>query len=135
MKKIGFFNDEVECPRVHELVGSINQDSGWQEFNNYDVVVTIPQNISQSIKNGFPPPIDLFDLVIVDEAHHSPAETWDLTIRYFKSAKKIFFTATPFRNDNKEVKGKIIYKYSLSKAHQDGVFGSNGLFPRQLLSI
>lgn len=132
LKKIGVFQDEIECPRVYELVGSINQDSGWNEFNNYDVVITIPQNISQSIKNGFPPPTDLFDLVIVDEAHHSPAETWDLTIRYFKSAKKIFFTATPFRNDNKEVKGKIIYKYSLSKAHQDGIFGNIGYVPVEL---
>ncbi|WP_353096919.1 DEAD/DEAH box helicase [Empedobacter brevis] len=132
LKKIGVFNNEVESPRVYELVGSINQDSGWNEFTNYDVVITIPQNISQSIKNGFPPPIDLFDLVIVDEAHHSPAETWDLTIKYFKSAKKIFFTATPFRNDNKEVKGKIIYKYSLSKAHQDGIFGNIGYVPVEL---
>lgn len=132
LKKVGVFTDEILPPRVFELVGSINQDSGWNEFNNYDVIITIPQNISQSIKNGFPPPVDLFDLVIVDEAHHSPAETWDLTIKYFKSAKKVFFTATPFRNDNKEIKGKIIYKYSLSKAHQDGIFGKIGYFPVEL---
>lgn len=49
-----------------------------------------------------------FDTLIVDEAHHYPAETWKNIVNAFrengeKSTKKIIFlTATPYRN----VKGK-----------------------------
>jgi len=34
-------------------------------------------------------------LVIVDEAHHYPAETWKTIVDHFKNAKKVFLTATP----------------------------------------
>lgn len=37
----------------------------------------------------------LFDTVIVDEAHHYPAETWRRIIDHFKDVKKVFLTATP----------------------------------------
>lgn len=43
-------------------------------------------------------PSDLFDLIVVDEAHHSRASTWERTISYF-SAKKLGLTATPIRHD------------------------------------
>jgi superfamily II DNA or RNA helicase len=36
---------------------------------------------------------DLFDLVIVDEAHHYPARTWRSIIDYFQLSKKLFLTA------------------------------------------
>jgi hypothetical protein len=37
----------------------------------------------------------IFDLVIVDEAHHYPADTWRLLIDHFSNAPKLFLTATP----------------------------------------
>ena len=41
-------------------------------------------------------PRDLFDTVIVDEAHHYPAHTWKQIIDHFEqSARRIFLTATP----------------------------------------
>lgn len=39
-------------------------------------------------------PKSFFDLVIVDEAHHFPARTWQNVVRYFSEAKTIFLTAT-----------------------------------------
>lgn len=38
---------------------------------------------------------DSFDLVIVDEAHHIPAQTWMTILDYFQEAKVLFLTATP----------------------------------------
>lgn len=38
---------------------------------------------------------NLFDLVIVDEAHHYPAPTWTKIIDSFQNVKKVFLTATP----------------------------------------
>jgi len=47
-----------------------------------------------------------FDYIIVDEAHHSPASSYDRILSYFKPKYKILMTATPYRMD-----GKDIYKY------------------------
>ena len=47
---------------------------------------------------------DLFSMVIVDEAHHLPASQWQEIINQFKShAKIVFFTATPYRTDEREI--------------------------------
>ena len=49
-------------------------------------------------------PDNLFSVVIVDEAHHLPAEQWKRIVRHFEShAKVIFFTATPQRHDGREI--------------------------------
>lgn len=46
---------------------------------------------------------DSFDLVIVDEAHHTPAKTYAEVVRHFKPKLLIGLTATPERTDNKNV--------------------------------
>lgn len=60
--------------------------------------------------------------VIIDEAHHIAAKTWNNVKSKFKPSKIIQFTATPFRNDNKKIDGKIIYNYPLSNAQKEGYF-------------
>ena len=47
-------------------------------------------------------PREGYDLVIVDEAHHYPAPTWEAIVKYFSNIPQIFLTATP------EHKGKPI---------------------------
>jgi len=47
---------------------------------------------------------EMFDLVIVNEAHHYPAPTWSYIIDKFTKCKKIFLTATP-RNKDKPILG------------------------------
>jgi excisionase family DNA binding protein len=61
-------------------------------------------------------PKDFFDLIIVDEAHHSPAESWKAVLTYFESAKIINMTATPFRGDKKTIEGELVYRYPFKKA-------------------
>ena len=48
---------------------------------------------------------DLFRLVIVDEAHHHPAKTWQRIVEKFgnENCPVIFFTATPYRTDGEDV--------------------------------
>jgi len=48
-------------------------------------------------------PENKFDLIIVDEAHHTPAVTYQKVTEYFKPELLIGLTATPFRLDNKDV--------------------------------
>ena len=60
--------------------------------------------------------------LFIDEAHHGPARTWKNFTQKFSGKKVLQFTATPFRNDGKEMDGKIIFNYRLSKAQTDGYF-------------
>jgi len=61
-------------------------------------------------------PKDFFDLIIVDEAHHSPASSWQKVLDHFEDAKVINMTATPFRSDGKEIQGELVYRYPFKKA-------------------
>ena len=47
-----------------------------------------------------------FDLIIADEAHHSPAAEWKKIIDHYPGAKLLGFTATPVRSDGKPL-GKM----------------------------
>ena len=92
-------------------------------MRTYDVVVATVQSISPGFEGIPPPPNDLFDLVLVDEAHHSPARTWQAILDHFSSAKRLLFTATPFRQDQKEIRGRFIFTYDLHDAFRDSIFG------------
>ncbi|EOU2100370.1 restriction endonuclease subunit R [Clostridium perfringens] len=59
---------------------------------------------------------DFFDLIIIDEAHHSTASTWVECVNYFSEAKVVKLTGTPFRTDKEKINGNLIYKYPLSRA-------------------
>lgn len=81
------------------------------------------------MKNVPSPPGDLFDIVLVDEAHHSAAETWNDLMNAFPFAYRILFTATPFRRDNREIKAKPVYYYPLARAYDEKTFGEVTYFP------
>src|SRR5665213_1506699 len=61
-------------------------------------------------------PRDFFDMLIVDEAHHSPADSWRKVVEYFAAARVINMTATPFRADAQEIEGELVYRYPFKKA-------------------
>lgn len=63
---------------------------------------------------------DYFDMIIIDEAHHSAAESWKTVLDYFPEAKVIHLTATPFRSDRKEIDGELVYRYSFRSATLKG---------------
>lgn len=46
---------------------------------------------------------ETFDVIVVDEAHHTPARTYATVVEYFHPKLLIGLTATPFREDNKDV--------------------------------
>jgi len=84
-------------------------------------VVTNVQQLSTNIDkwlNQFSP--DYFDMIIIDEAHHGAADSWQRVVGHFPAAKIINLTATPFRSDFKEVTGERIYRYPFSSAVAKG---------------
>ena len=65
---------------------------------------------------------DLFDLVIVDEAHHYPANTWRRFVDHFPNSKKIFLTATPEHRGEPILKELLpCYQLSQDDAVRNGV--------------
>lgn len=67
--------------------------------------------------------------LFVDEAHHTPARSWSVVKNSFKNTKVLQFTATPFRNDDKPIGGKIIFNYPLRKAQDEGYFKTINYIP------
>lgn len=129
LKKNNALETTVPVPRVHEVKSRITSEAMWHEMEAFDVVVGIPKSISPAEEGVAQPPEDLFDLIIVDEAHHSPAKTWNELFRCFPNAKRVLFTATPFRRDKLEIVGKVVYSYPVSKAYEDKIFGEIEFLP------
>lgn len=65
-------------------------------------------------------PEDFFDLIIVDEAHHSAAASWRRVFERFPNAKVANLTATPFRSDRQELEGELVYRYPFKSASLKG---------------
>jgi superfamily II DNA or RNA helicase len=64
-----------------------------------------------------------FNLLIVDEAHHFPAPTWNNIVTHF-NCKTIFLTATPFRKGQPiliEQNGNICFQINLNQLMNDGI--------------
>ena len=129
LKKIGIFRGSLRNPVVIKQQNRVTTPEIWNSFTNADVVVTTPQCISPEYENVMRGPAGFFDLILVDEAHHSPAKTWNSVLEAFPEAKQILFTATPFRRDKKEIKGYFSYSYPLSKAYDDGIYSEINYIP------
>lgn len=65
-------------------------------------------------------PDGFFDMIIIDEAHHSAADSWTKVLQRFSDAKIIHLTATPFRSDRQEIDGELVYRYSFRSATLKG---------------
>ncbi len=124
LRRVGALTGDETGPSVHEIEHKVGSDEEWNDLRAYDAIVATPNSISPGLEGIPPPPEDLFDLLLVDEAHHSPAHTWNTLLAGFPGAKRALFTATPYRRDRREINGRIVYDYPVREAHQDGVFGN-----------
>jgi len=125
LKAVGVFDTNISPPNVFEAehLYSIEQA---ESISLADVVVASHQAAASISEDEIR---KRFDYVIVDEAHHVPAPTWQRILYNMKHAASLLMTATPFRLDKKEIKGSHIYNYPLSKAYKDGIFGRITFIP------
>lgn len=68
-------------------------------------------------------PKDRFSLIVIDEAHHSAANTYLQILQHFPQARVLGVTATPDRGDQRSlarVFDKIAYRYDIADAIHDG---------------
>jgi superfamily II DNA or RNA helicase len=120
LHRLGVLPERVGVPAVFEMAGRATE---WSEFERFDVVVALPNSISPvHYDEGRQPPRDLFDVVIVDEAHHAPATTWRAVLDHFSGARALLLTATPRRRDGRPIPGSLQYYYPLRRALEDGLY-------------
>ncbi|MBV9864208.1 MAG: DEAD/DEAH box helicase family protein [Abitibacteriaceae bacterium] len=116
--KCNIFTDPHDLPKFVVLErGQVNRE----DLLRADVVVTNIQQIQGWLSPDNPQfESDFFDMIIVDEAHHEPADSWQRVNESFPTAKKVYLTATPFRADSKFIVGSTIYRYRLAQAIANG---------------
>lgn len=114
----GVFNKFDDLPSVIEY----DAKTGDWELNQANIVVLNIHKLQERLDNALINRVgpDFFDLIIIDEAHHSTAPTWESTMNYFSEAKVIKVTGTPNRSDGEIIEGKFIYKYPLNQAMANG---------------
>ncbi|MBU5355202.1 DEAD/DEAH box helicase family protein [Paenibacillus barcinonensis] len=119
--------DDTKLPNVYRYAGyqtAPDRRRIMGYLNNADVVVANIHKVYSSTSRKALVNIldaDYFDMIIIDEAHHSAADSWLKTLKHFNAKKIVKLTATPIRGDDKEIDGEIIYKYELADAIKEGL--------------
>jgi len=122
--------DDELLPRVYEVTGEINNYNDWTTIlEESDVIVGIPATLNKIPASPNPTDNVDFDLVFIDEAHHSRAASWKFILNTYSSAKQILLTATPFRRDKKDIKARLIYSYPLKQAYENQLFSRINFVP------
>ncbi|MFM0213483.1 DEAD/DEAH box helicase family protein [Paraburkholderia sediminicola] len=128
--KHGTFQPERELlPIVTAIDGRMSSVEGWLALEASDVVVATPHSTSPEIAEIVGPPEGFFDLVLMDEGHHSPAKTWEAFIRSLPRARHALFTATPYRLDGVKLPGRLVFYYPLKRAVEENAFGKVNFDP------
>jgi len=128
--EMGIIPGGRKLPKVFELVGVVDDKKEWGKIlAEYDVIVGIPGTLNKITDLDGTVGKDTFDLVFVDEAHHSRAHSWTNILSVFSSAKQVLLTATPFRRDKKDIRARLIFNYSLKQAFEDKLFSKINFIP------
>lgn len=117
--KHNIFSNHEELPVVTEF----DKTTHDEELENSNIVILNIHKVQKRHRNSLlnRVPEDFFDMIIIDEAHHSPAQTWQDALNYFDKAKVIKVTGTPFRSDRQEIEGEVVVNYRLGQAMRDGI--------------
>lgn len=124
--RVGFFCHTKEIQdqaraRFEQIIGeeynyaSAVSGTSFHDLYNADVVFTTFQKVRYSRRL----PADFFDLIFVDEGHHSHATSFREVIEYFQPANYIAMSATPLRTDAldmQEIYGPAVYQQTITDA-------------------
>ena len=125
LKRFGVVSDTALYPIVGLLkVIPRSEDEVDALFARCNVIVSTSQIIGQCSQSLQSRMAYHCPYLFIDEAHHVGAKTWQSFKQQFASRRILQFTATPFRNDDKPVEGKIVFNYPLRKAMEEKYFES-----------
>lgn len=121
LRAIGAVCEQLTAPTVHVVDGA-DAAKALEAIARSNVVVTTAAALVQLAQDELTAFLALFSHMIVDEAHHVAAASWDRIARTFGAKPRLYFTATPFRLDEQRLGGKIVFNYPLRQAQDDGYF-------------
>ncbi len=130
LKQFGIINPNVINPKVGIVYQSFHNNEDLLEFIEKSNVIVTTMNV---LSNFHPSVLVTLNSnvsnVLIDEAHHVEANSWKRVRKAFDNNKILQFTATPFRNDQKRIEGKVIFNFSLRKAQEQGYFKPINFLP------
>ncbi len=130
LKQFGIIEKSVLYPRVGILRQKFSDINELEEFfENSNVIITSMNIVATSPIEQQNKIAELCSHIFIDEAHHIKAKSWDTFRKRFEEHKVLMFTATPFRNDQKRLDGKIIFNFPLAKAQEQGYFKKIDFIP------
>lgn len=112
------FNPQ-HLPIISEYSAGLSDEHLLESHIIYSNIQRLSSNRDSGLLNRDAVGHDFFDMIIVDEAHHAPASTWQEVLDYFPNAKKLHVTGTPYRGDNQAVPGEKIHETPLSEVMRD----------------
>jgi len=86
-------------------------------YTSQVVIANFQQLIDNGLRDHFPR--GFFDLIIIDEGHHASAPSYLAIQRYFRLARFVLLTATPFLANQMPIQGKVIFKFPIMDAIKD----------------
>tara|TARA_R110000868_G_scaffold390861_1_gene660685 strand:+ start:1350 stop:4589 length:3240 start_codon:yes stop_codon:yes gene_type:complete len=123
VREFGMVDATCQNPIVGVIHSKFESEEDLLEFvSKTNVVVTTMSILGDSNYQQQMAFSNSFSHLFVDEAHHSEASTWKKFINRFEKEKVFLFTATPFRNDGKNLNGKFIFNFSLREAQKQGYY-------------
>ncbi|MBO0330400.1 DEAD/DEAH box helicase [[Muricauda] lutisoli] len=130
LREFGMVDDTCHNPIVGVIQSKFESKESLLEFiTKTNVVVTTMSILGGGDYQHQMAFSDSFSHLFVDEAHHSAASTWKKFINRFDKEKVFLFTATPFRNDGKNLDGKFIFNFSLKEAQRQGYYKQINYLP------
>jgi superfamily II DNA or RNA helicase len=123
LRELGILLDGVSNPVVGVVKHGFESTVQARAFvESCNVIVTTPDALLASDEEVWKSVTAACSHLFIDEAHHSAAKTWQMIGDEFMMDMVVQFTATPYRNDGKLMRGKIIYNFPLLKAQQQQYF-------------
>lgn len=123
LHRIGLIDQTALRPCVGILDHGIRTtEEAYELLKLSNVIIATPYVLEASTTEAAEQLLSLCTDLIVDEAHHAPAKIWSSVLEKFADKRITLFTATPYRSDKRALPGRMIYRYPLSKAQEDGVF-------------
>lgn len=128
LREVGVISDVALNPNVESIDSKLSPQQ-VAELAIANIIVATPQALLRFEDDALAELVNMCSHLLIDEAHHVAAASWNRIKVSFKGKPCIQFTATPFREDGKALAGKIIYNYPLRDAQCDGYFNAIEFHP------
>ncbi|WP_281661231.1 DEAD/DEAH box helicase [Microvirgula aerodenitrificans] len=121
LRTVGAVSNTAHNPIV-TAIDSKMSEAQVAELATANIIVATPQSLQLFDEAALGALVKTCSHLMIDEAHHVAATSWNRIKIAFRGKPCIQFTATPFREDGQALAGKIIYNYPLRDAQLDGYF-------------